>query len=80
MTPFTQYKLWMTERYGDALFRVPVQLATSCPHGRCAFCSENGAKAQQTQRQIDPIDQIEAAIRFSKRRYKAQKLMLYIQA
>ena len=79
-SPFTQYKQWMIERYGDALFRVPVQLASSCPHGRCAFCSENGSKAQQTQRQESPIEQIEAAIKFSKRRYKAQKLMLYIQA
>ena len=80
MTPFTQYKPWMIERYGDPLFRVPVQLAGSCPHGRCAFCSENGSKAQQTQQQESPIEQIEAAIQFSKRRYKAQKLMLYIQA
>jgi radical SAM protein (TIGR01212 family) len=80
MSPFTQYKQWMIERYGDALFRVPVQLASTCPHGRCAFCSENGSRAQQTQRQESPIEQIEAAIKFSKRRYKAQKLMLYIQA
>jgi len=80
MFPFNQYKPWMIECYGDALFRVPVQLASSCPHGRCAFCSENGAKAQQTQRHESPQEQIEAAIQFSKRRYKAQKLMLYIQA
>jgi radical SAM protein (TIGR01212 family) len=80
MAPFVQYKQWMIDRYGDALFRVPVQLASSCPHGRCTFCSENGSKAQQTQRQESPIEQIEAAIKFSKRRYKAQKLMLYIQA
>ena len=80
MSPFTQYKPWMIERYGDPLFRVPVQLATSCPHGRCTFCSENGSKAQQTQQQNSPFEQIEEAIKFSKRRYKAQKLMLYIQA
>jgi radical SAM protein (TIGR01212 family) len=80
MTPFVQYKQWMIERYGDALFRVPVEIASTCPHGRCAFCSENGSRAQQTQRQESPIDQIEVAIKFSKRRYKAQKLMLYIQA
>jgi radical SAM protein (TIGR01212 family) len=80
MTPFVQYKQWMIERYGDALFRVPVEIASTCPHGRCAFCSENGSRAQQTQRQESAIDQIEAAIKFSKRRYKAQKLMLYIQA
>jgi len=80
MFPFNQYKQWMIERYGDALFRVPVEIASTCPHGRCAFCSENGSRAQQTQRQESPLDQIEAAIKFSKRRYKAQKLMLYIQA
>ena len=80
MKPFTQYKQWMIERYGEPLFRVPVQLAGSCPHGRCAFCSENGSKAQQTQQQESPFEQIEAAIQFSKRRYKATKLMLYIQA
>jgi radical SAM protein (TIGR01212 family) len=80
MAPFVQYKQWMIERYGDALFRVPVEIASTCPHGRCAFCSENGARAQQTRRQESPIEQIEAAIKFSKRRYKAQKLMLYIQA
>jgi len=80
MTPFTQYKQWMVDRYGDALFRIPVEIASSCPHGRCAFCSENGSRAQQTQKQESPIEQVKAAIQFSKRRYKAQKFMLYIQA
>jgi uncharacterized protein len=80
MLPFTQYKQWMIERYGAPLFRIPVQLATSCPHGRCAFCAENGARARQTQRQGSPLEQAEEAIRFTKRRYKARKFMLYIQA
>jgi radical SAM protein (TIGR01212 family) len=70
----------MIERYGEPLFRIPVEIASSCPHGRCAFCSENGSKAQQTQKQERPIEQIEAAIRFSKRRYRAKKFILYIQA
>lgn len=78
--PFVQYKPWMAERYGDALFRIPVQLASSCPHGRCTFCSEQGAKAQQTQKQTDPFEQAEEAVRFAKRRYRAKKFMLYIQA
>ncbi len=80
MSPFTQYKPWMIERYGEPLFRIPVEIARSCPHGRCAFCSENGSRAQQTQQQESPIEQIEVAIQFSKRRYKAKKFMLYIQA
>ena len=77
---FTDYKTWSTERYGEPLFRVPVQIATACPHGRCIFCSESGAKAQQITNQQTPLEQIEAAVRFSKRRYRAQKMMLYIQA
>ncbi len=80
MSPFTQYKPWMIERYGEPLFRIPVEVASSCPHGRCAFCSENGSRAQQTQRQESPLEQIEAALKFSKRRYRAKKFMLYIQA
>lgn len=80
MTPFTQYKQWMIDRYGEPLFRIPVEIASTCPHGRCAFCTEDGARAQQTQQQESPIEQIEAAIKFSKRRYRAKKFMLYIQA
>ena len=80
MTPFTQFKPWMIERYGEPLFRIPVEIASSCPHGRCAFCSENGARAQQTQQQDTPAEQAEEAIRFAKRRYRAKKFALYIQA
>ncbi len=80
MSPFTQYKQWMIERYGEPLFRIPVAIASSCPHGQCAFCSEQGSKAQQTQKQENPSEQAEAAIQFSKRRYRAKKFMLYIQA
>jgi radical SAM protein (TIGR01212 family) len=80
MNPFTQYKPWMIERYGEALFRIPVEIAGSCPHGRCAFCSENGSRAQQTQQQESPFEQAEEAIRFARRRYRAKKFMLYIQA
>lgn len=80
MHPFTQYKQWMIERYGAPLFRIPVRIASSCPHGRCAFCPDGGGKAQQTQKQESPLDQAAAAVQFAKRRYRAKKFMLYIQA
>ncbi len=78
--PFTQYKPWMIERYGDPLFRIPIEIASSCPHGRCAFCSETGSRSQQTKRKKTPIEQIDEAIKFSMRRYHAKRFMLYIQA
>ena len=80
MTPFTQYKPWMIKRYSEPLFRIPVEISSTCPHGRCAFCAENGSRAQQTQQQKNPIEQAKEAIRFAKRRYRAKKWMLYIQS
>jgi len=77
---FTQYKPWMIEQYGEPLFRIPIEIASHCPHGQCSFCSEKGARAQQTQKHVTALEQAEAAIQFSKRRYHAKKFMLYIQA
>lgn len=78
--PLTLYKPWMIARYGHPLFRIPAGIASSCPHGRCAFCAENGAKAQQILHREAPDEQIRSAIDFARRRYRAKHFMLYVQA
>lgn len=78
--PLTLYKPWMQELYGTPLFRIPVEIASSCPHGRCTFCPTGGARAQQILRASDVREQISEAIRFAQRRYRAKKFMLYVQA
>jgi len=80
MGPFYSHKQYMIDRYGQSLFRVPVQIAGSCPHGRCAFCAEHGARAQQTQQADTLLEQMEAAVRFARVRYGAKQFMLYVQA
>ena len=76
----------MQERYGEALFSIPVNLDFGCPNrdtnnnGGCTFCPEHGSRAAQIADAKSVEEQIEHAIAFAKRRYKANKFALYIQA
>lgn len=84
--PYYKYKDYMIDRYGDALFRVPIDFDQSCPNrsedglGGCSFCSERGGRAMQTIQQDTVAEQMKEAIRFAKDRYNAKKYMAYIQA
>ncbi|MDA3925690.1 MAG: TIGR01212 family radical SAM protein [Kiritimatiellae bacterium] len=84
--PYLSYKEFMKKRYGEALYRVPVDLGHSCPNrgfdggGGCAFCAEDGGRAMQISGAQTLTEQVEAAAGFARRRYGAYKFMLYIQA
>ncbi|MEN7973010.1 MAG: TIGR01212 family radical SAM protein [Verrucomicrobiota bacterium] len=85
-SPYLQYKDYMRERYGEPLFRVPIDFGLGCPNreadgsGGCAFCNERGAKAVQTRGKETVEEQMAEAIRFARDRYRAKKYMAYIQA
>lgn len=76
----------MLSRYGEALFSIPVNLEFGCPNrerdgsGGCSFCPEHGARAAQIADAKSVEEQIQKAISFAKRRYKASSFALYIQA
>ncbi len=84
--PFYAYKQFMIDRYGEPLYRIPVDLGTGCPHrdsqqrGGCSFCAEDGARAVQTTGCISVDEQIEKAVLFARRRYRARAFNLYFQA
>ena len=83
---YLTWKTYMKELYGEALFRVPVDLGYGCPNrsdsgeGGCAFCAEDGGRARQIAGTVELQDQVEKAASFARRRYGARKFMLYIQA
>lgn len=85
-SPYYKYKDYMIDRYGEALFRVPIDFDQSCPNrkedgsGGCSFCSVRGGRAMQTIQQDTVAEQMKEAIRFAKDRYNAKKYMAYIQA
>lgn len=84
--PYLQYKEYMKARYGEPLFRVPIDFNFGCPHrdadgsGGCTFCNERGSRAVQTLGQDTVEEQTKEAIRFARERYGAKKFMAYIQA
>jgi len=85
-SPYLQYKDYMRERYGQPLFRVPIDFGLGCPNrapdgsGGCTFCNERGARAIQTLEKESVEEQMAEAIRFARDRYGAKKYMAYIQA
>lgn len=84
--PYYPYRDYMIKKYGEPLFRVPIDLELGCPNrrpdgsGGCTFCPENGARATQTLDVKGTEAQLEAGIAFAKKRYDARRFMLYIQA
>ncbi len=76
----------MIEKYGEALYRIPLDLNTNCPNrdesgkGGCSFCSEHGARSMQTMNSESIEAQLADSLKFAKKRYGAKNFMLYIQA
>ncbi len=84
--PYLAYKDYMKERYGEPLFRVPIDFNFGCPNreadgsGGCTFCNVRGSAAVQTIGAGTVKEQMHEAIRFARNRYGAKKYMAYIQA
>ncbi len=85
-SPFFSYKNYMLKEYAHALYSIPVDLEFGCPNrafdgsGGCSFCPSDGARAIQIRDAKSIEEQIQKAVSFAKRRYKAKHFMLYIQA
>ena len=68
-------KDYIIEKYGKALYRVPVDLPLSCPHringgGKgCTFCPEDGARARHLRNNLDLKTQVKEGIDYVARRY-----------
>jgi len=86
MSFYLTYKEYMQKQYGHALYSIPVDLDLGCPNrdkdgkGGCTFCPENGSRATQALDAKSVEEQIKKGIEFAKKRYKAERFMLYIQA
>ena len=83
---YLSYKEYMKKEYGEALYSVTVDLDLGCPNrdsegnGGCSFCPSHGARSAQSMDASSVEEQIKVGIEFAKKRYKATRFMLYIQA
>jgi radical SAM protein (TIGR01212 family) len=78
---FRDYSGFLRERYGEALYRVPLDLGLSCPNrradgaGGCTYCAPRRCASPP------PLaEQIERGIRGARERYGAAAFMAYFQA
>ncbi len=85
--PFRNYSRYLREKYGTSVYRVGVDGGFSCPNrGRnrknpgCTYCDEDGSRAPYIGTEVDIKKQVEGAIAFLKKRYKAKQYILYFQA
>lgn len=85
--PFRDYAGFLRERYGEVLYRIPLDLGLSCPHrlpdgtGGCTFCGETGSRAPHLgTARLSLTAQVEQGIRSARERYGATAFMAYFQA
>jgi len=69
----------MKKEYGEALYSVTVDLDLGCP-SQCSFCPTHGSRSAQSMDACSVEEQIKVGIAFAKKRYKAKRFMLYLQA
>ena len=81
------FKNYLVEKYGHPLYRIPINLAFSCPNrvansGKgCIFCAEDGATARHLKHNLNLKEQVETGIKYVNNRYKTKApYIAYFQA
>lgn len=87
MNENTYYRVYsedLKERYGEKVYKLPVNLPVTCPNrlnGRrgCAFCAEVGTGFEALAADISVTGQLTATKEKISKKYKAEKFIAYFQ-
>ncbi|MCL4439177.1 MAG: TIGR01212 family radical SAM protein [Firmicutes bacterium] len=86
-TRYRQYSDHLTEKFGQKVYKLPVNLPGTCPNrngtvgrGGCIFCDEEGAGFECLPNTMSVKQQIQKNREFFIRRFNAQKFIVYFQA
>ena len=72
------FKEYLIEKYGHALYRIPIDLPLGCPNREnnfgqgCIYCAEDGNRARHLKYKLDLAGQVKSGIDFVTRRYGAK--------
>lgn len=73
------FRSYLERRFGQPLYRVPVDLKTGCPDSAaCVFCADRGRAPINANLPLE--EQVKKGIQFARRRYGAKAYLAYIQA
>lgn len=72
------FKEYLIDKYGHALYRIPIDLPLGCPNREnnfgdgCIYCVEDGNRARHLKYKLDLAGQVKSGIEFASRRYGAK--------
>ena len=72
------FKEYLIDKYGHALYRIPIDLPLGCPNREnnfgqgCIYCAEDGNRARHLKYKLDLAGQVKSGIDFASRRYGAK--------
>lgn len=81
---YYSYSNWLKERYGEKVYKLPVNLPVSCPNrcsGQkgCSFCSDQGTGFEAGWEPESVTEQMQHVRQIVEKRYKAHKFIAYFQ-
>lgn len=86
-TRYRQYSDHLVEKFGQKVYKLPVNLPGTCPNrdgavgrGGCIFCDEEGAGFECLPNTLSVRQQIQKNREFFIRRFNAKKFIVYFQA
>ena len=86
-SPYNQYHKYLKAKYNERVQKITVLGGFSCPNrdgsiglGGCTFCNNQSFAPPQHLLDLSITDQINHGIKASKKRYKANKYIIYFQS
>jgi len=81
------YSVWLKERYGEKVYKIPVNIPVTCPNrdgskgtGGCVYCGAKGGGNETLSDQLSVSEQIEKNIAYIGKRYKARRFIPFFQS
>lgn len=86
MEVYRKYSTYLKEKYGDKVYKIPINLPTTCPnrdgtvaYGGCTYCGDVGTGYEMRQATEAITNQMENNISKIKEKYKAKYFIPYLQ-
>ncbi|WMJ75796.1 MULTISPECIES: TIGR01212 family radical SAM protein [unclassified Sedimentibacter] len=86
MKLYNEYSIFLKEKYGEKVYKLPVNIPCTCPnrdgtigYGGCTFCADVGTGFEMLKNTISVKEQIEKNMQYISKKYKAKKFIAYFQ-
>lgn len=77
------YSKYLKEKYGEKVYKLPVNLPVTCPNrkegGGCLFCADAGTGFEAKESTMPVLEQLQSSREKVEKRYHAHKFIVYFQ-